>query len=51
VPSAVIGVCARYIHGHQTLFRMDDYEAAKEMVIKVLETFDKTTLATIRANV
>lgn len=51
VPSAVIGVCARYIHGHQTLFRMDDYEAAKEMVIKVLETFDKSTLATIRANV
>ena len=50
VPSAVVGVCARYIHGHQTLFRISDYEAAKEMLTKIVETFDKTTLETIRRN-
>ncbi|MCW6681446.1 glutamyl aminopeptidase [Aerococcaceae bacterium NML160702] len=50
VPSAVIGVCARYIHGHQTLFRLSDYDAAKEMLHRVVTTFDRTTLNTIREN-
>ncbi|WP_124058118.1 glutamyl aminopeptidase [Vaginisenegalia massiliensis] len=50
VPSAVIGVPARYIHGHQSLFHISDYEAAKEMVTKIVTTFDATTLATIRQN-
>lgn len=50
VPSAVVGVCARYIHGHQTLFRLADYEAAKEMLYRVATTFDRTTLQTIREN-
>ena len=50
VPSAVIGVCARYIHTHQTLFHIDDYEAAKEMVIQVAKTMDRSTLETIQKN-
>ena len=50
VPSAVVGVCARYIHGHQTLFRISDYDAAKEMLHQVVSTFDRTTLETIRNN-
>lgn len=29
IPSAVIGVVARYIHTHQSLFSLADYEAAK----------------------
>lgn len=47
VPSAVIGVCARYIHTHQTMFNITDYEAAKEMLITVLKSLDKTTVNTI----
>lgn len=47
VPSAVIGVCARYIHTHQTMFHIDDYAAAKEMVIQIAKNLDKSTLDTI----
>lgn len=48
IPSAVIGVCARYIHTHQTLFNIEDYEAAREMVIQVIKSLDKSTLETLR---
>lgn len=47
VPSAVIGVPARYIHGHQTLFTISDYQAAKEMLLQVVKSFDRTTYQTI----
>lgn len=47
VPSAVIGVSARYIHTHQTMFHIDDYAAAKEMVIQVAKSLDKSTYETI----
>lgn len=43
VPSAVIGVCARYIHTHQTVFHIDDYAAAKEMVLQIARTLDRST--------
>ena len=49
VPSAVIGVCARYIHTHQTMFHIDDYAAAKEMVAQVIKALDKSTYETIMA--
>lgn len=48
IPSAVIGMSARYIHTHQTLFHIDDYHAALEMVKQVIRTFDRTTLETVR---
>ncbi|MGX7077220.1 glutamyl aminopeptidase [Globicatella sanguinis] len=48
VPSGVIGVPGRYIHGHQTLFRISDYEAAKEMLHQIVTTFDSTTLNSIK---
>lgn len=47
VPSAVIGVPGRYIHTHQTMFSVKDYEAAKAMVIKLITTLDKATVAEI----
>ncbi len=47
VPSGVIGVAARYIHTHQSMFHIDDYAAAKEMVIQVAKTLDKSTYETI----
>ncbi|GAA0475725.1 glutamyl aminopeptidase [Alkalibacterium sp. m-11] len=48
IPSAVIGVPARYIHTHQSLFRIDDYEAAREMVYQIVKTFDRSVLETLK---
>ncbi len=47
VPSGVIGMVARYIHTHQTIFHIDDYEAALEMVKQVILGLDKSTVETI----
>lgn len=44
VPSAVIGVPGRYIHTHQTMFSIKDYEVAKEMVLKLLLKLDRQTV-------
>ncbi|WP_027107712.1 glutamyl aminopeptidase [Lacticigenium naphthae] len=48
IPSSVIGVPARYIHTHQSIFHIDDYAAAKEMVLHVVKSLDKSTLDTIK---
>ena len=47
IPSGVIGMVARYIHTHQTIFHIDDYEAALEMVKQVILNLDRSTLDTI----
>lgn len=47
IPSTVIGVCGRYIHTHQTMFSIKDFEAAKEMLIQVLKGLDCSTVDTI----
>lgn len=47
IPSAVIGVVARYIHTHQTMFSIEDFDAAREMLIQVLKGLDKSTVNTI----
>lgn len=47
VPSTVIGVCGRYIHTHQTMFSIADYEAAREMLVQVLKALDESTMNTI----
>ncbi len=47
VPSAVIGVCARYIHTSASILHVDDYMAAKELLIHLVRAMDKTTLQTI----
>lgn len=47
IPSTVIGVCGRYIHTHQTMFSIKDFEAAKEMLIQVLKGLDRSTVDTI----
>lgn len=47
IPSAVLGMSARYIHTHQTLFHIDDYDAALELVKQVILTFDQSTLETV----
>ncbi|MNH92234.1 putative aminopeptidase YsdC [compost metagenome] len=50
VPSAVIGVCARYIHTSASILHIDDYAAAKELLIKLVSSSDRTTLNTIIEN-
>ncbi|ALC89637.1 peptidase M28 [Bacillus sp. FJAT-18017] len=50
IPSAVIGICARYIHTHASIMHVDDYAAAKELLVKLVKSFDKTTVQTIKSN-
>ncbi|MGY3777516.1 glutamyl aminopeptidase [Isobaculum melis] len=50
IPSAVIGVCARYIHTHQTVYHLDDYIAAKAMVLEVVQKLDRKTVDAIIQN-
>lgn len=49
IPSTVIGVAGRYIHTHQTMFSIQDFEAAKEMLIQILKALDQSTVDTIIA--
>lgn len=49
VPSAVIGICSRYIHTSSSIIHVDDYAAAKELLMKLVLSTDQTTVDTIRA--
>lgn len=51
VPSAIIGICSRYIHTSSSIIHTDDYAAAKELLVKLVTTCDSTTLETIKQNV
>ena len=51
VPSAVIGICSRYIHTAASVMHVDDYAAAKELLIKLVQGADRSTVDAIRANV
>lgn len=48
VPSAVIGICSRYIHTSASMIHIDDYAAAKELLIKLVQSTDKQTVEYIR---
>jgi len=48
VPSAVIGICSRYIHTAASMIHIDDYQAAKELVVKLVKSTDANTLEHIR---
>lgn len=50
VPSAVIGLCSRYIHTSASIVHVDDYAAAKELLVKLVKKTDKTAVETIRNN-
>ncbi|WP_186578337.1 M42 family metallopeptidase [Aquibacillus kalidii] len=50
VPSAVVGICSRYIHTHASIIHVDDYAAAKELIIKLVKTTDANTVEQIRMN-
>jgi putative aminopeptidase FrvX len=50
VPSAVIGICARYIHTHASIIHVDDYAAAKQLLVELVKQCDRSTVDAIRAN-
>lgn len=47
VPSAIIGICGRYIHTSSSIIHTDDYDAAKELLIKLVRGMDASTYRTI----
>ncbi|WP_338750745.1 M42 family metallopeptidase [Bacillus sp. FJAT-52991] len=49
VPSAVIGICSRYIHTHASIVHVDDYAAAKELIIRLVKACDQSTVDSIKA--
>lgn len=48
VPSAVVGICARYIHTSSSIIHVDDYAAAKELIVKLVQSTDANTVEQIR---
>ncbi|ANE45639.1 peptidase M28 [Paenibacillus swuensis] len=50
VPSAVVGICSRYIHTAASIIHVDDYAAAKELLLKLVRGADRTTYETILSN-
>ncbi|GGH88147.1 putative aminopeptidase FrvX [Pullulanibacillus pueri] len=51
VPSAVIGICSRYIHTSSSIIHIDDYAAAKALLTELVKKTDKTTVESIKSNV
>ncbi len=49
VPSAVIGICSRYIHSHAAIINHDDYENAVKLLTTLIRKLDKSTIDSIRA--
>ncbi|ANB57705.1 peptidase M20/M25/M40 family protein [Anoxybacillus sp. B7M1] len=48
IPSAVIGICSRYIHSHASIIHVDDYAAAKQLLIELVKQCDQSTVESIR---
>ena len=48
VPSAFVGVCARYIHTSASILSVDDYEAAKELLVELVKKCDRATVDAIK---
>ena len=48
VPSTTIGVCARYIHSHQTLYAMDDFLQAQAFLQALVKKLDRATVDVIK---
>lgn len=50
VPSAVVGICSRYIHTSASIVHVDDYAAAKELLLKLVKATDQNTVDTLHNN-
>jgi len=50
VPSAVIGIPSRYIHTHASIIHVDDYAAAKELIVELVKHTDANMVEYLRNN-
>lgn len=50
VPSTVIGICSRYIHTSASIIHVDDYAAAKELLVNLVKTTDQNAVDMIHKN-
>lgn len=50
VPSTTIGVCARYIHSHQTLFSLDDFHQAQKYLRVIVTSLNSEKIGGINLN-
>lgn len=48
VPSAVIGICSRYIHTASSIIHVDDYEAAKALLVELVKATDHNMIEHIK---
>lgn len=48
VPSTTIGVVSRYIHSHQTIGNIEDFEQAQALLLAVIRSLDKSTVDLIK---
>ncbi len=48
VPSAAIGICARYIHSHAAIADKEDLEAARAFLVALVKRLDRNTLELIK---
>lgn len=48
IPSTTIGVCARYIHSHQTLYSLDDFLQAQHFLQAIIKKLDRSTVDLIK---
>ncbi|PSL44536.1 putative aminopeptidase FrvX [Salsuginibacillus halophilus] len=51
IPSAVIGICSRYIHTSASIIHTEDYEAAKELLKQLVRNTDRSAVEQIHDNV
>ncbi|MBU5593707.1 M42 family metallopeptidase [Amphibacillus sp. MSJ-3] len=50
IPSAVVGIPSRYIHTHASIIHVDDYAAAKELIINLVKNTDANMVEQLRRN-
>ena len=48
VPSIFVGICSRYIHTHAAIISVEDYAAAKELLVTLVRKSDQSTVNTIK---
>lgn len=48
VPSTTIGVCARYVHSHQSLYNLDDFLEAQAFLQAIVKKLDRSTVDLIK---
>lgn len=48
IPTAVIGVCARYIHSTNAVFDFRDYDAARNLILQSVKNLDDEIINTLQ---